>query len=184
MERLVPRHGPLKQISNKMPSCIVLIKWLLVLEKVIVSYQRNDSTHFHVRKHVFASVTYRVWVTQRQLHNEKSLLAWVMTHMRSIPGSSPIIYRQLCAFRLLALLTTVSSWTRSLCSLYIAAQPTQGFFLILLSLVWIHPPLRRHCSNSEQMAVWHLLLCNFIILKYAKSSHRNIVHIRLEVKSE
>lgn len=97
MERLVPRHGPLKQISNKMPSCIVLIKWLLVLEKVIVSYQRNDSTHFHVRKHVFASVTYRVWVTQRQLHNEKSLLAWVMTHMRSIPGSSPIIYRQLCA---------------------------------------------------------------------------------------
>lgn len=65
-ERLVPRHGPLNQISNRMPSCLVLIKWLLVLEKVVVSYQRNDTTHFRVRKHVFTGVTYRVWVTQRQ----------------------------------------------------------------------------------------------------------------------
>lgn len=135
-ERLVPRHGPLNQISNRIPSCLVLIKWLLALEKVVVSYQRNDTTQFCIRKYVFTGVTYRVWVTQRQLHSEKSLSSWAMTHIRGIPGSSPIIPRQLCAFLLLALHTAVSSRTRSLCSLHIAVDPKASF---LYSESCVHP---------------------------------------------
>lgn len=98
------------------------------------------------------------------------------------PWIFPIIPRQLCAFLLLALNTAVSSRTRSLCSLHIAVDPKASF---LYSKSCVHPSsFHGHCSNSEQMAVWHLLLCSFIIIRYAKPSHRNIIHIRLEVKSK